>query len=258
MKRIVQIVLIVVLSVSLIACSTRESRNHGRFDMVVWSSLDFEGNIQVPLEEFQGSLSNKRYRLEQYGFRLYYFVGFITNETIYIDRNGVCYIQHHGNMNKIDCDMNNRELLGIGIYIVDERNNISAFTVFAFQGDYYFHHNTRIIKSRETTVYEWMSIILFYRYDLSNKYLIHSLELFVRYHQNRQYACLLEKCNVFFLEPVCEGMVFLQGITMRLQLAWVLIDDIGFNSFEEVGAFLRAYFLEYGQPFIEELIEQFN
>ena len=265
MKKTIKIMLLIIFSTHFIACVPRQTiinRNNGIFDMDVWGAFDFEGNIRVPMEDFQGSLSDKIDNLERYGLKIYYFVTFTDfRGTEFVDRNGICYILYQRNMKEADCDIRGEEILNMGIYIKDERNNISIISAFGVQEEraHFFHHNTRINMIRGTEGYNLTAIMLFNRYDFQNEYIIHSFELFVFHHQNREYSCFFERCNIFYLQHVCdEGFVREYGQAMKMQLERILIDDIGFNNFEEIGAFLRAYFFEYVIPFMEKLIEQLN
>ena len=245
-------IFIIVIAVVLIGCGQSANSGNG-----------VENNTPVPVVEFQGSASDKVYELERQGFRFYYTsISLLENGIGYIDQNGNCFNTNIINREIIECDIAHLEQSGIQISIMSADRTIgmeSAFIFHEMNNYIFFQHNVGMSSRSIYDNYTWSTYLKAMLFNVQNTYIVDFVESLLFYNYNEiDWGCLIGENPHFDLLELCDYEYMELGILLKNRAEHVLLEELGFESFEEMGAFLRAYFFEYVLPFMEELVDSFN
>ena len=211
-------------------------------------------NERISVVEFEGNVYEVVNKLESYGFRIYFASGSLVNNGIsLIDKQGYCY---DSSFNLVECYIDVLEKVNIAIFFRNETLGTIMESSFWLDGRGNFYQmNANILIFGEF-------FGGFYGYNFMNHFDFATGSLYsIRTNSILQTAdaqsVIVSACSLMG-PPVCNAEEQAVLFGMRNVATELFIGELGFDSFYEVAAFLRAYFYEYALPFMNELVSEFN
>ena len=261
MKKIAKILSVIIILIVIVGCNNNSNINN---------------NIREPLLEFEGSITEMVKRLQERGFVIHFSSESLRDNGIaLIDINGVCYNHHHA---VIECNIESLNKSSVQIFIRQVEAGVVFQSEFDMEGITNQFQQTQsfigaggriddggeVIPVRfdvdfiqlQENFYMYSYFMFLNMVDICGVIVDESLTTVIHTHLHAV-ICSINEAAVPHRNLCGEYEMGVSEI-IRSHVEGILLEDVGFDSFEETAAFLRAYFYWYVLPFFEDLIMQFH